>query len=439
MPAPTLFQRVFKFLTGIPAIFQGRQTPAIPYQSSFTNRLFNIADVDLDEIPFRDPTYARNLIATLQSSPEARTAIEIIKDYVFSSQVGDEYGFTIQPFKLDPLSDRIDPADQEVADIAMSCIARIASGLEFATAVERFLTWGDCFANIPIDFKNSQVAGIRFLPTWQCFRNETPEGDLTSFEQWLIPPNGLLNTDSVAADRNRIILHPLSMVHWRWDRKFKYGRSLFEASFRSGDFDKLDTATTDMQNASRNVGSPAMIHTMPIEKGEVYKKEYKADIEERLKLGAIFHYFVLQGAKVEQAGANSSSGQTNLKEGLDLWRRRIGMKSRVPSYLLFPESAMGGKDLSSQPALAFAVFIGSVRMILAQGIRQIIDTELALKGIDKGRWKYRIVFPAIATNPFQQPDPDLNAAGVADTSKANGNGNGNGKVKDLVGMSFTHF
>jgi len=234
-------------------------------------------------------------------------------------------------------------------------------------------------------------------------------------------------------------MHPLTVVHWRWDKKFKYGRSLFDASFLSGDFEKLDSASEDMQNASRNVGSPALVHTMPIEKGDSYKTEYKKDIEDRLKLGSIFHYFVLQGATISEVGAGKSGGQTNLKEGLDLWRRRIGMKSRVPSYLLFPEAAMGGKDLSSQPALAFAVFIGSVRMILAQGIRQIIDTELALKGIDKERWKYRIVFPSIATNPFQQPDPDLNASGVADTSKANGNGNGNGKVKDLVGMSFTSF
>jgi hypothetical protein len=54
-----------------------------------------------------------------------------------------------------------------------------------------------------------------------------------------------------------------------------------------------------------------------------------------------------------------------------------------------------------------------VRICFAKGIKQIINTELALKGIPQNQWHYDIVFPKIYTNPFAEQDANLE--GIEDT------------------------
>jgi hypothetical protein len=46
-------------------------------------------------------------------------------------------------------------------------------------------------------------------------------------------------------------------------------------------------------------------------------------------------------------------------------------------------------------------------MCFAKGIKQLIDTELAIAGIPQNEWHYDIVFPKIYTNPFIETDSNL--------------------------------
>jgi hypothetical protein len=69
--------------------------------------------------------------------------------------------------------------------------------------------------------------------------------------------------------------------------------------------------------------------------------------------------------------------------------------------------------------MAYARFLGSVRMTLAEGIRQILDTELAMNGYSKDQMNYRILFPKIYTNtqaqsasPTDEPVPDAPPDGL---------------------------
>jgi hypothetical protein len=63
--------------------------------------------------------------------------------------------------------------------------------------------------------------------------------------------------------------------------------------------------------------------------------------------------------------------------------------------------------LGAQPALSFSIAVGSVRMCFAKGIKQLVDTELAIAGIPQDEWHYDIVFPKIYTNPFIETDSNL--------------------------------
>ena len=106
--------------------------------------------------------------------------------------------------------------------------------------------------------------------------------------------------------------------------------------------------------------------------------------------------------------------ETSLRDNVELWRSRIGMISRIPPWLL--GERRGLRDLGAQPALSFSIAVGSVRICLAKGLKQIINTELALHGIPKNEWQYNLVFPKIYTNPFIEQDSNLE--GIEDTDKA---------------------
>ena len=81
------------------------------------------------------------------------------------------------------------------------------------------------------------------------------------------------------------------------------------------------------------------------------------------------------------------------------------MISRIPPWLL--GERRGLRDLGAQPALSFSIAVGSVRICLAKGLKQLINTELALQGIPKNEWQYNIQFPKIYTNPFAEQDTNL--------------------------------
>jgi hypothetical protein len=84
--------------------------------------------------------------------------------------------------------------------------------------------------------------------------------------------------------------------------------------------------------------------------------------------------------------------------------------------------SQGARDIAGQPALAYARFIGSIRAVLAEGVRQIIDLELAMNGFAKDEMQYRLIFPKIYTNTQMQSLADStesDTAGIEDLDRAN--------------------
>ena len=152
------------------------------------------------------------------------------------------------------------------------------------------------------------------------------------------------------------------------------------------------------------VAERPVVHVMPEGMDEAFKRQYKTEYEAKLKEGPVTHMFLMAGGSVGRVG-QLPSNETSLRDNVELWRSRIGMVSRIPPWLL--GERRGLRDLGAQPALSFSIAVGSVRICFAKGIKQLINTELALKGIPKEQWHYNIMFPKIYTNPFAETDSNL--------------------------------
>ena len=403
-----IFQKIFQSIVGDRPKFGGNSRP-----SAATNNFISATrlrtGVDIDEIPFRDTERAIELINFVDFNPEVDTAQEIFSDYTLGSEIGDERGFAI-------VENEFKPYPRTVA-IAQELQKRIFTTVDFQMAVDRFMRYGDCFGNIAIDFSNMEISGFQFLPTWQLFRVEA--GDLREYENAV--QNGKVSSGELIRfeqyrkynDSAPTNLHPVTVVHWRYRQKNKYGRSHYRVAVADGQ--RLDRAIDVLEIVSAEIGYNPVLHTMAAGTDSTYKQAYRNDYEARLRDGPITHMFLDNGQTVQRAG-QLPQNETSLRDNVELWRSRIGMISRIPPWLLGERKGL--RDLGAQPAMSFSIAVGSVRICLGKGVKQIINTELALKGVPKKEWEYNLVFPKIYSNPFQETDTNLEGIEDSDGKSA---------------------
>lgn len=398
-----IFQKIYKTIFGDRPSFEGNSRPSLG-NNNFISLSQRRDDPDLDEIPFRDSRRARELMNFVDHNPEVDTAQEIFSDYTLGSEAGDERGFAIVENEFNRFP--------QTVKIAQELQKRVLSGVDFQIAVDRFMRYGDCFGNIAIDFNNMQINGFQFLPTWQTFRVEA--GDLPEYQKLVqdgqVTSGQLIRFEQYRKinDQDPIKLHPITVVHWRYRQKNKYGRSHYRVAVADGQ--RLERAIEILEAVSTEIGYNPVVHVMPEGMDESFKQQYKTEYEARLKEGPVTHMFLMAGGSVGRVG-QLPQNETSLRDNVELWRSRIGMISRIPPWLL--GERRGLRDLGAQPALSFSIAVGSVRICFAKGIKQIINTELALKGIPQNQWHYDIVFPKIYTNPFAEQDANLE--GIEDT------------------------
>lgn len=353
-------------------------------------------DLEISEFPIRDPIKARQLIEMREYCPEVATAINEIADSVWSSEDGDDQGYGVAP----TLNDNETKIEPEVERIVRRILEEVIPPTELEPAVEGMMGDGDAFASIGINLAKMQVSKVLFLPTWEMFRLESNDGQLWGFEQ----RKYLQGSDAIC-------IHPIACVHWRYRRKKLYGRALFNES--TEDWDRLKQGTDDLTAASRAIGVNPNLHIMPESCDEEYRKAYKRAYEAKKATGVVTDFYLTSGADVRKLAQQNPDLSALADNVLEL-RRRIAMRSRVPFYLLGLENK-GAKEIAGQPALAYARFINRVRAYVTVGIRQVCNLELALSGIPQERWKYRIVWPTIYTNPYAPVlNSEANLQGIED-------------------------
>lgn len=330
--------------------------------------------------------------------PEVSAAILEISDSVWSSDDGDDQGFTIAK----TLDDNETKIDKQVEKILQRLIAEVIGGITLEPSAERILAYGDAFASIGVNTRKMQIDRLLFLPTWEVFRIEDNSGQLLGFQQ----RRSLLDNDSLD-------FHPITIAHWRYRRKTLYGRSLFYESIP--DWEHLRAATEDLAAAARAVGTNPNIHIMPeCAQDSEYVTTYKERYEERLKQGIVTDFYLMHGADIRKL-STINPDLAALASAVLMWRSRIVMKSRVPPWLMgIP--AIGAREIAGEPARAYSRFINRVRMSVSAGIRQLCDLELALAGIPREKWQYRLIWPKIRVwgDVAELDSGEANTAGIAD-------------------------
>lgn len=387
----------------------GQTAPTVPLmggQFSSQSALTRNYDQEYIELPVRDAFRARRLI-DLRQRPEVATALDILVGDVFASQDGDDHGFTVS----ETLSDNTTPVDPKLRQICLDLIDRLTMGPTLMTVVEEFLIYGDSFRSLVVDSEYSRIVQVKQLPTWEMFRVEDENGVVQRFEQ------RRMLTDSEPPYQ----LHPLVCVHWRYRLQYKYGRSLFGEIIE--DSDALEQGYFAVDKAAMAIGVNPNVHTMPpgwtAVQAKAYKQAYEAELQKQRRV--MTDFFMEHGGDVKKL---SSTWNPDLKALIDnvLQRRmRIAMRSRIPPWMIGLPS-QGAREIAGQPALAYARFINSIRIVLLQGIRQILDTELAFHGYTRETMRYRVIFPKIFTDPqaagfaaMKDDDPDeSNAEGIED-------------------------
>ncbi len=337
-------------------------------------------DLEISEPIVRSPDIATPLAEMMEYCPEVTTTLNEICGSIWASDDGDDLGFS--------LSDEITPGvniDPEVKKILDRLIDEVIGGTTLELAAERMLQWGDAFGGIGVNTKLMQIDRLTFLPTWEMFRIEDNQARLLGYEQ-----------RKYLSDHEFGLFHPLTVCHWRYRRKMLYGRSLYKESI--DDWCRLKDAVEDLAKAARSIGINPNVHRLPDGCDEEYAKAYKDQYEAAKRLGSVTDFYLMPTADVAKVG-NLNPDLTALANNVLLWRQRIIMSSRVPTYLVGIHNP-GAKEIAGQPALAYARFINSIRRQITSGIRQICDLELALHGLPKERWQYSITYPRIGVNPY---------------------------------------
>lgn len=399
-----MLERIWQAITSFnrtPVVGTQRSLALNPLNTNGFTALSRQYDLEITELPVRNAQVARELIEMVEYCPEVATAINEISDSVWSSADGDDQGFAIAP----TLNDNKTPVDPNVYRILQRLVDDVIGGTTLEPAAERILAYGDAFASIGVNTRKMRIEKVLFLPTWEMFRCEDNQGQLLGFEQ----RRYLANSETA------IGFHPVQMAHFRYRQKVLYGRALFYESI--GDWHGLKDATEDLANGSRAIGINPNVHIMPACEGEDYRKAYKEAYEQKRSRGIVTDFYLANGADLKKL-ANINPDLKPLIDNVMMRRCRIAMRSRVPLWLLaLPMD--GAREIAGQPAMAYARFINRVRMALTAGIKHMCDLELALNGIPREQWQYRIIWPRVYVNPYaEQLNPteegESNQSGIED-------------------------
>jgi hypothetical protein len=413
MALPDLFARLFK--RPVKTELKGSQRPLSEVNVSIARNY----DLEIRETPIRNPFVARALIEMRQYCYEVRHGLLIASRDTFASSDGDDQGWAIAP-TLDDNETKTNPDTLAIAnDLKDRRIggAFVIGGDRLSKALHLSLIYGDCFLELGIERegigkKDYGIARTLYLPTWEMFRCETDTGILEGFEQ----------KRYIGSSDPDHFFYPPEIIHFKHEFDgVLYGMSLYWQSLQY--WEKLKEATQNLATAAREIGINPNVHQLPEfytpDQARIYKQKWDQD----KKGGQITDIFLANGIQLKKLSSQNPDLQS-LVDTLLQWRYYT-IPPTFPTYL-FPglQSVWGTKELSRQPAMAYARTRYGFCQLLTKGIRQAIDTEIILKkGLDwfQENGKYRIIWPEWTIDGME-PEADSNITGMDDLDLAD-NGN----------------
>ena len=146
---------------------------------------------------------------------------------------------------------------------------------------------------------------------------------------------------------------------------------------------------------------------MPCDAPDGYAQGYKEALEaaRMLRGKPIADYYMAFGGDIKKVSSKDPDF-TGLLKTLEFYRQRLIMASNTPSWMLAWEM-QGGREISQSPALAYSRFINGCRQAFVDGLKHLCNVELALNGISRERWQYRIIWPRSYISPHEQQENPL--------------------------------
>lgn len=353
---------------------QGSLYP-IGYAAQY-NRKLNL------EIPFQPVRPVKNsyqnsveLIELATWSFEGRHSVSTISRDIFQNQEGQITSWSV----ADTYKEK--KINKDVIAIANDLATRtngkdlVLGGDFLQRAVRDFLTYGDAFVSLGFDkdgiSKNWKISESLYLPPLSTFVDIDEQNKIQSYSQ----------RESVNQRETDILIHPLKMLHFSYEKDQIYGNPITFQSLEA--WRKLKEVSADLEQASRDTGYSILKHIMPENVSELDKETYQARYEDMLHSGIVTNLYLLPGMDVERIAADSGALEPLIKHWLQL--RYQCIPPGLPLYL-FPGlgiESSAGKEIATQPALNYARLIASIRGLLAEQIKWAINLEIVLtRGYD---------------------------------------------------------
>ena len=384
-------------------------------------------NLEVDEIPIRNPEIANPLLEMCKYCYEARQSLSIARRDVFLSADGDDMGWTI----ADTLDDNETAIDPNVKAILLDLVGRyngktkVIGGRRLQNALTTALADGDCFMEFEIDSDGTKngygISKTLYLPSWEVFVDQSETGEVQGYYQTdrLIDRNDIQRMAEAGSIR---YFHPAKIVHFAYEQQNRYGESLFKQSIQP--WEDLKRITFDKREALRSLGVTPTIHIMPEGRDVRFLQNYERRYKEQLQQGIITDLFMLNGGEVKKLSNVNPDLRSFFNEVLDL-RQHI-VPAAFPQWL-YPGLGLGlrgAREVAREPARAYARVRNDYCGMLTEGIRWFCDVELILKlGMDEylkvGRGKYRVIFPQFSEKFDDKGNPqdqfESNEPGIEDT------------------------
>jgi hypothetical protein len=413
-PAPTpgrnrLLENIWQAITNYTRTFVGGQSRPISQQPRYSIGATSISarrfDLEVQEPIVRNDGRTRDLVEMVENSSDVGLALDLRRDAIWSNPTGDDLGWAIAP----TLDDNVTPIEPEVFKILERLQEEVIGGMALNAVPELLMGWGDCFVSIGVNERKSRIDRILFPPTFEMFRVEA-ENELLGFQQ----------RRQASSEKDALTFHPIVCAHarYRWKPPYIYGRPLFDGDVID-DWQSLKAVKFDLAKAARATGINPSIHVMPCEYSSADMKAYREGHEsKRNRDGIITDYYLMNGADIKKLSTHNPDFP-GLLNALKEYQMSIARKSKIPPYLM-GYIWSGAQEIATQPMLNYARSLNSDRMLITHSIiKHICNLELALHGYPKERWKYRVVWPKLVINPFEQQlnpaeSDESNLSGIAD-------------------------
>ena len=336
---------------------------------------------------------------------EVATALDMLADNAVATQSGGKEPFTIAYVGM---------VSKWKKDMIEGLLARTRYGEKAYEIARGTLRDGDDFRQYVID-ENFNIVRLMYMPPESMVRNEDASGLLLMGEkqgEWAYEQYNPITERFIAGFK------PYEILHSRWNRSgaSAYGRSLISTARTS--WRKLQSMeealvinwitraiarllfTLDVTGKSPKEAQAAIREFMRSLQTRRIAKDVEGveqlSIVKDICIGRSYHEM---GGKTQEGLTDvkvldtSSTGYMNLS-AIDYYRSKIIMSLRTPKAYLGLEEDVNAKATLVQEDRRYAKFIMQIQALLTLGIRQTIDLQLALQGVDPTKVQYIVDWPA---------------------------------------------